>query len=117
VKIPKSSERSEDLLRSLVPAGNDVSVRPMFGNLSAFVKGNMFMGVYGEDIFFRLSEADSAELLGNEGATFFEPMAGRQMKDYVVAPRSWRTDEAKLRPWAIRSLGWARKLPPKQKKR
>ena len=116
-KMPKSSKESEALLRSLLPATKEVTVRPMFGNLSAFVGGNMSVGVFGEDLFVRLSDSDRAKLLENEGAAVFEPMAGRQMKEYVVVPRSWKRDPAKIKPWVTRSLDWSRGLPAKKPKR
>ncbi|MGH9919494.1 MAG: TfoX/Sxy family protein [Nitrososphaerales archaeon] len=115
--MPHSSKESEALLRSLLPEGKDVVLRPMFGNLSAFVRGNMFMGVFGDDLLVRLSESDRAELLKVEGAAVFEPMKGRQMKEYVVVPRSWARDPAKIRPWVTRSLDWSSKLPAKKPKR
>jgi TfoX/Sxy family transcriptional regulator of competence genes len=114
LKLARSSKESEALLRSVVPEGPGISIRPMFGNLSAFASGNMFMGVYGDDLFVRLSEPDRAELLANEGASVFEPMAGRQMKEYIVVPKSWRSDRAKLKPWVARSLKWASNLPAKE---
>jgi TfoX/Sxy family transcriptional regulator of competence genes len=116
-KIPRSSKESEALLRSLLPATKEVALRPMFGNLSAFVGGNMSAGVYGEDLFVRLSDSDKAELLNNDGAAVFEPMKGRQMKDYVVVPRSWHRDPAKIKPWVTKSLEWSSKLPPKKPKK
>jgi TfoX/Sxy family transcriptional regulator of competence genes len=66
-KMPRSSKESEALLRSLLPETKEVTLRPMFGNLSAFVGGNMFTGVFGEDFLVRLPEADRAELLKIEG--------------------------------------------------
>lgn len=116
-KIPRSTKESESLLRSLLPAAKDVTVRPMFGNLSAFVSGNMFMGVCGGDFLVRLPESDRAELLMIEGAAVFEPMKGRQMKEYVVVPRQWTRDPAKIKPWVMKSLEWSAKLPPKKPKR
>ena len=116
-KIPRSSKESEALLRSLVPESEEVTLRPMFGNLSAFVGGNMSMGVYGDDLFLRLSEGDRAELLNVKGAALFEPMKGRPMKEYVVVPRSWARDASKLKPWVTRSLEWSRRLPAKKPKR
>lgn len=115
--MPRATKESEALLRSLVPATGEVTVKPMFGNLSAFVKGNMFAGVFGEDFLVRLSEADRAELLENDGAAVFEPMKGRQMKEYVVVPRPWTRDPSKIKPWVKRSLEWSSKLPPKKGKR
>jgi len=116
-KMPRASKQSEALLRSLMPESKDVTLRPMFGNLSAFVSGNMFMGVFGDDFLVRLPESDRAELLKVEGSAIFEPMKGRQMKEYVVVPRSWTRDPAKIRPWVTRSLNWSSKLPAKPKKR
>jgi TfoX/Sxy family transcriptional regulator of competence genes len=89
----------------------------MFGNLAAFVNGNMSVGLFGEDLMLRLSEPDRAELLKNKGATIFEPMKGRQMKEYVTVPRAWLSSPAKLKPWVDRSLEWAMKLPPKKPKK
>jgi TfoX/Sxy family transcriptional regulator of competence genes len=46
----------------------------MFGNISAFVNGNMFAGLFGNDIFVRLSDKSRQELLGEKGASYLEPM-------------------------------------------
>lgn len=116
-KMPRSTPESEALLRSLLPGRKDVTLRPMFGNLSAFVSGNMFMGVFGEDFLVRLSEPDREELLKAEGSSVFEPMKGRQMKEYVVVPRAWRRDPSKIRPWVARSLDWSSKIPAKKPKK
>ena len=116
-KIPHSSKESEALLRSLMPESKEVVFRPMFGNLSAFVRGNMFMGVYGDDLFVRLPDSDRAELLMFEGASVFEPMKGRKMKEYVVVPKSWQRDPAKVKPWVTKSLDWSSRKPAKPKKR
>jgi len=116
-EIPRSSSESEAILRSVLPEGSQVTLRPMFGNLSAFVGGNMFAGVYGDDLFMRLSEEDRTELLKNEGASIFEPMKGRQMKEYVVLPKPWRTQPAKVKPWMARSLKWSSLLPAKRPKK
>jgi hypothetical protein len=44
-------------------------------------------------------------------------MKGRQMKEYVVVPRSWSRDPAKIKPWVAKSLKWSSKLPPKEPKK
>lgn len=89
----------------------------MFGNLSAFVNGNMSVGVFGDDLLVRLPEPDRAELLRVKGASVFEPMKGRQMKEYVVVPRAWMADRAKIKPWVDKSLKWTGQLPPKKPKK
>jgi TfoX/Sxy family transcriptional regulator of competence genes len=114
--IPKPDEEAKAYFESVVPDHPDVRLRPMFGNVSAFVSGNMFMGLYGADVFLRLSDADR-EALTAKGGRPFEPMPGRPMREYVVLPAEWRNDRAKVRKWAGRSLEWAGGLPPKKPKR
>ena len=60
MSMPKPSAMSKALFESLVPGDPRVTVRPMFGNVAAFVNGNMFMGLFGDELFVRLSEGPSA---------------------------------------------------------
>ena len=113
--IPKADQQAKDLFESIVPDHPGVTVRPMFGNVSAFVNGNMFMGVFGPDLFVRLPEADR-EAVTAEGGRPFEPMPGRPMRDYVILPTAWRDQPEMLRRWVARSLDHAEGMPPKQPK-
>ena len=115
-KLPKPDEVSKKLFHSIVPDHPDVKVRPMFGQLSAFVHGNMFMGIYGSDVFLRLPEEDRSAI-ERAGGGPFEPMPGRPMKEYIVLPAAWRREPRKLEEWVARSLDWAEGLPPKRPKR
>ena len=114
--MPKPTQETKDYFASIVPDHPAVSLRPMFGQLSAFVNGNMFMGIFGEDILVRLPEEDREKVLGAEGR-IFEPMKGRPMREYVVLPDAWRNDPKQVREWAARSLDHADELPPKQPKK
>jgi TfoX/Sxy family transcriptional regulator of competence genes len=116
LKIPRPDKESVDLFQSLVPKDDQVTVRPMFGNISAFVNGNMFFGVFGSDLFVRLSSEDQLDLLKNKGSAMLEPMKGKPMKDYIVLPRIWRAKPEALRSWISKSLEWSSKLPPKRTK-
>ncbi|MDQ4109111.1 MAG: TfoX/Sxy family protein [Actinomycetota bacterium] len=115
-KMPKPSEATKDFFASVVPDHPAVTSRPMFGQLSAFVNGNMFMGIFGDDVLVRLPEDDRAEVIGLGGRPF-EPMFGRPMKEYVVLPPAWRDEPDRVREWAARSLDHAEELPPKEHKR
>lgn len=114
-KIPGSSKESETFLRSLLPERPEITLRPMFGNLTAFLNGNMSVGLFGNGLIFRLPEKEGAELLKVKGASAFEPMKGRVMTGYFVAPKSWNGDAAKARPWVEKALEWTAKLPAKKK--
>src|SRR6266436_8545238 len=105
------------LFRTLVPDDTRVTVRPMFGNISAFVNGNMFFGIFGNDLFVRLSIEDREVLLKNKGASMLEPMKGKPMKDYVVVPTTWRNRPETLNSWISKALEWSSKLPPKRTKK
>lgn len=111
--MPRPSDDAKAAFRSALPDDSAVAVRPMFGNIAAFHNGNMFAGLFGEDLFVRLPEAEQAELIEQGGATF-EVMPGRAMKGYVTVPPSWVSDPAAARGWILRSLELARTLPPKQ---
>ena len=113
--IPKADPEARAFFQGVVPDDPDVAVRPMFGNLSAFVNGNMFMGVFGPDLFLRLPKEDR-DAIAAKGGGPFEPMPGRPMRDYVLLPAGWRGQPGLVREWVARSLDLARALPPKQPK-
>ena len=111
--FPKPDPATREIFEGLVPREARVVIRPMFGNVAAFVNGNMFTGLFGTELFVRLDEEGRAELLG-EGGTEFEPMPGRAMKEYVSLPETWRREPDRAATWINRSLAWAAGLPPKK---
>ena len=115
MQIPKPTDADKERFRSLVPDDPRVDVKPMFGNLGAFVNGNMFMGLFGADIGLRLAPADANELGAVPGAGPFGP-AERPMGGYVTLPRSLAGTADGAR-WVERSLEQAVALPPKTPKR
>lgn len=115
MKVPRANEKSKELFRSVLPDDPRIIVRPMFGNISGFVNGNMFAGLFGDDLFVRLSEEKHNDLLRNKGARLLEPVAGKPMKDYVVIPRAWLKQADTVRKWIALSLDFTSSLPPKKK--
>jgi TfoX/Sxy family transcriptional regulator of competence genes len=87
----------------------------MFGNLGAFVNGNMFLGLFGGDIGVRLTSDLRGELLEMPGTGAFGP-DGRPMKEYVALPRAWRDDPAATATWVDRALAHTAAMPPKAKR-
>ena len=47
MEMPKASDADKEHFRSVLPDHPDLVVKPMFGNLGAFVHGNMFAGLFG----------------------------------------------------------------------
>jgi TfoX/Sxy family transcriptional regulator of competence genes len=113
MQIPRPSEADKERFRSLVPEDHRIEVKPMFGNLGAFVNGNMFMGLYGSDIGVKLSSADQQSVRAAGGGPFGP--AERPMSGYVALPQATTPDEAAK--WVESALSYVADLPPKQPKR
>jgi TfoX/Sxy family transcriptional regulator of competence genes len=112
MQIPKPTPSAQALFQSLVPEDDRVQVKPMFGNLGAFVNGNMFMGIFGPDIGVKLQSADE-RALRDLGGQPFGP-AERPMSGYVSLPPSFTAAAAK--PWVDRSIAYVSGLPAKATK-
>ena len=110
--MPKPSDDAKTAFTKLVPGGPTVTMRPMFGNLAAFVNGNMFAGLFGEDLFVRLSEDESAKVR-NQGGRDFAPMPGRPMRGYVTVPGTWRSKPEPVKAWIRLALQQTGQMPPK----
>jgi len=85
----------------------------MFGNMAAFVNGNMFAGLFGDQLFIRLSHPER-DRLKKEGGKDFEPMPGRAMTGYVSLPPDWTEKGASARTWIAKALESTGKLPAKK---
>jgi TfoX/Sxy family transcriptional regulator of competence genes len=113
--MPRASDDAKQAFLELVPMGPGVTTKPMFGHMAAFVNGNMFTGLFGDDLFVRVGESDRATLL-QKGGHDFEPMAGRPMSGYVVLPAGWSKATADTRKWMDLALEATGRLPAKQPK-
>ena len=114
MQIPKPTDADKERFRSLVPDDPRVEVKPMFGNLGAFVNGTMFMGLFGADIGVKLGPDDAEQLRTQHGAGPFGP-AERPMGGYLTLPASIIGSADGTR-WVAKSLEYVAALPPKPKK-
>ena len=96
-----------------VPA---VQRRKMFGYPAAFVNGKMAAGLHEVGLVLRLSAEDQKALLAKGGRPF-EPMPGRVMGGFIVAPAAMADRPAELKRWLQRSYEYAGSLPAKKKKK
>ena len=81
----------------------------MFGNLGAFVNGNMFMGLFGASIGVKVPDAETQKVMKFGGGPFGP--AERPMSGYGSPPTS--TTPAKARSWIAKSFVYVSALPPK----
>jgi len=116
VEIPKPTEQDKAAFRALVPDRPDVVIKPMFGNLGAYVNGNMFMGLFGASIGVKLPGADQERLLAEDGAGPFGPPE-RPMGGYVALPHDWAKPSTQAAQWVDTSLAFVSAQPPKAPKK
>ena len=114
MQMPKPTDGDKDFFRSVVPQAPDVEVKPMFGNLGAFVNGNMFAGLFGSSIGVKLAADDLAALAAFDGAGPFGP-AERPMGGYLALPPSSTAEQAA--DWVDKAHAYVATLPPKVKKK
>lgn len=115
MKMPKPSEQAKAAFTKLVPGDPTITLKPMFGNLAAFVNGNMFAGLFGEDLFVRLPDAEAQPIMKTGGRPF-EPVAGHAMSGYVMVPATWQKKPDAVKTHITRALTLTRAMPAKAKK-
>jgi TfoX/Sxy family transcriptional regulator of competence genes len=114
MKMPKASDEIKERFRSLAPEAPGVEVKPMFGQLGAFVNGNMFAGLFAPQIGVKLSADDAAELAGVPGVGPFGPEE-RPMGGYLSLPADMADEEA--RDWVDKARAHVATFPPKARKK
>lgn len=113
MSMPRTDDKMKQFFAAVMPGDPHIHIRPMFGNLAGFINGNMFVGLYGQQIFVRLPEDERTRLMEQEGAALFSPMPGKPMKEYVTLPEEWRDEPGKITAWIEQSLQWAGGMPEK----
>jgi TfoX/Sxy family transcriptional regulator of competence genes len=109
----KSPSALIERFHAALPDDPRIEVRTMFGFPAAFAEGRLFAGLHQDDLMLRLGDAERAQLLALPGASSFEPIPGRRMREYAVVPPGMHADRRVLRRWMAKALAHATSLPPK----
>lgn len=121
MKVAKPTDDDKAYFAELFGEHPALELKPMFGNLAAFVRENsqMCAGLFGASVGLRLPTEQRDELLAIDGAGPFGP-EGRPMKEYVAIPTAWRdnvhAESAPVDTWIDRAIAHTEALPPKKKK-
>ena len=116
MKWVKAPEALKKLLEDAMQ-GVECEKRPMFGYPAYFINRNMFIGLFQDQLFVRLSDEHLASLLKKHPSIRnLEPMPGRPMKAYFVLPRDLYTNARALKQIIELSAKNTRQLAPKEKK-
>ena len=119
-ETPKFEKSSPELVSRFNAAldrhpAPDVTRRQMFGYPCAWIGGNMTTGLFADDWWVNVDDADRDALLAMPGGRPFEVMPGRAMGRYVVLPPAVLADERQVDAWLDRAIAFTRTLPPKKK--
>ena len=100
-----------DRIRDVLPAGEPVSERQMFGGLAFMLGGHMFCGVVKDTLMARLGPDATGRALDQPHV---RPMdfTGRPMKGMIFVEAAGLHGDA-LRHWVSSAASYARSLPPK----
>jgi TfoX/Sxy family transcriptional regulator of competence genes len=93
-----------------------VERRQMFGYPCAFVRGQLFCGLFQDRALVRLGVDGAAAEVATGETEWFSPMAGRPMREYVLVPDAEVENAARFSAWLERGLRYALTLPPKEPK-
>ena len=113
MQMPKHTDQAKARFRSLISEAPGVEIKPMFGSVGAFVNGNMFAGLFREDIGVKLDTAGLAELRDLPGSGPFGPQE-RPMSGWLSLPAG--LSDADRTAWTDRARDHIATLPPKVKK-
>lgn len=116
MEMPKATDEMKqhfrDLAEPLAQENPEIVVKPMFGQLGAFVNGNMFAGLFAPTFGVKLSAEDAAELSALGGGPFGP--AERPMSGWLTLPDSF--DDEEKSAWFARAAAHIATLPPKTPK-
>jgi TfoX/Sxy family transcriptional regulator of competence genes len=116
VQIPKPSDADKEAFAAAVAPIAGAIVKPMFGNLGAFVNGNMFAGLFGSDLGVRLTDSSALdELSSMVGTGPFGP-AERPMGGYLSVPTNWAERPELVAEWVGKAFEQVSALAPKAPK-
>ena len=112
-KLGKSSPALVQVFEQSMAGLPMAQTRLVFGSPAAFVNGNMFAGLQNENFFLRLPDAERELFQQTVSGQRWEPIPGRPMREYVLAPSPMLESPGQLDAWLGKALAYAQSLPPK----
>lgn len=99
-------------VREQLGARPGVAEKKMFGGLAFLLRGNMCVGVIGDDLIVRLDHGDYDAALARPGARVFD-FTGKPMKGWLVVGAEAIEDDEGLGEWVGVATRFAGSLPAK----
>lgn len=105
----------EDLasrVRKKLANRRDIVEKKMFGGVAFLLKGNMSVGIHGNELIVRIDPDETEAALKQPGVRIFD-ITGRPMKGWLLVGGSAVLNSATLNKWITRGTGYAESLPKK----
>ena len=99
-------------IRDSLEDESDISERNMFGGLAFLLRGNMCVGVVGDELMVRVGPDAYGEAVRQPNARKMD-FTGRPMKGFVYVGSEGIESDADLRHWVDRGIKFACSLPAK----
>jgi TfoX/Sxy family transcriptional regulator of competence genes len=99
-------------IRERLGAEPDVTEKRMFGGLAFLHRGNMAVGVSGDDLMVRVGPDATDTALSRPGTRVFD-MTGRPMRGWILVAGSALAEDDVLGDWVDEGHAFAASLPPK----
>ncbi len=86
--------------------------KQMFGGIAFMIRGNMSVGVSGEDLMVRVGEEHHDEAMAQPHVRIFD-LSSRPMTGWVLVDPAGTASADDLARWIETGVGYAESLPPK----
>lgn len=101
-----------DDIRSRIADHPGVTENEMFGGIAFMIRGNMAVGVSGDELMVRVGKEAHDQAVAKPGARIFD-LSARPMRGWVVVTRKGFATDAELDTWIEQGVAYAESLPPK----
>ncbi len=105
-------ERLATRIRVALGKRPGVTEKKMFGGVAFLLRGNMCVGVHGDELIVRADPADTDTLLARPHARIFD-ITGRPMKGWILVGPGGVATPAALKRWIGIASAYAGTLPAK----
>lgn len=99
-------------IRQRLGSDADVTERRMFGGIAFLYRGNMAVGVSGDDLMVRVGPDLTDAALARPGTRVFD-MTGRPMRGWILVAGTALGEDDVLGEWVDEGRAFAVSLPPK----
>src|SRR4051812_4845116 len=84
----------------------DMTEKKMFGGIAFLLRGNMAVGISGEELMVRVGPKGSDDALSQPHTRPFD-MSGRPMKGWILVAGEGTADDTELAAWVQRGVEFA----------